>query len=200
MPVDWNEAYVKGDTPWDKGEPSPPLREFLSGQVIAGKVLVPGCGTGHDVRLLAENGADAMGLDLAPEAVRRAQSLSLETPASGRMRFAQGDFLCLPPDYHNAFDWVVEHTCLCALDPVDREAYARSVVRALKPRGHFLAVFYRDVPDYNGDGPPHPISEAEIRRLFGEDFKILQSFVPRETYASRSPGSEEVVCMRLAER
>ena len=31
------------------------------------------------------------------------------------------------------FDAVVEHTCLCALNPVDRKAYVQSVRKLLKP-------------------------------------------------------------------
>jgi methyl halide transferase len=52
---DWESAYVLGETPWDKGFASPPLSWFLQlGQWLpAGRVLVPGCGRGHDVRLLA---------------------------------------------------------------------------------------------------------------------------------------------------
>jgi len=53
--MDWESAYVLGETPWDKGFASPPLRWFLRlGQWLpAGRMQVPGCGRGHYVRLLA---------------------------------------------------------------------------------------------------------------------------------------------------
>ncbi|MGB1127612.1 MAG: methyltransferase domain-containing protein [Opitutales bacterium] len=193
MPRDWNSAYEKDDTPWDKGSAAPPLSEFLGKHRVQGKILVPGCGTGHDVRLLASQGAEVTGLDIAPAALRKAERF----PAAGNERYALGDFLNLDQKHQAAFDWVFEHTCLCAIEPTAREDYARALKLALKPGGQFLAIFFRAVPDYEGDGPPHPISAAEIDHLFGEHFELLESFVPGETYPDRPPGAEEVRWMRL---
>jgi len=192
MPKNWNAAYVNDDTPWDKGYAAPPLRTFLSKHRVEGLVLVPGCGTGHDVRLLAGQGAVVVGLDIATGAVRKAERF----PKSGDERYEVGDFLELAERFHGGFDWVVEHTCLCALDPGQRRRYAASVRRALKPGGFFLAVFYREVPDFDGEGPPYPISAETIEALFGEGFQRLESFVPEETYPSRPVGCEEVVLFR----
>jgi SAM-dependent methyltransferase len=192
MAKDWNAAYETGDMPWDKGEAAPPLRAFLKRTPIAGRVLVPGCGLGHDVRLLAKQGALAVGLDIAVDAVRRAQAI----PANRDASFEVGDFLNLPASYHGQFDAVVEHTCLCALDREQRVAYVRSVRQALKPGGMYLAVFYRVVADYDGDGPPHPISVGEIDALFGADFEMVERVVPQESYPSRPVGCEELCLMR----
>ncbi len=192
MPKDWNAAYENDDTPWDKGAAAPPLREFLSGHAVSGRVLVPGCGAGHDVRLLAEQGAEVLGMDVASGAVRKASAL----PSVADECYVCGDFLNLPERYKGEFDWVVEHTCLCALEPSERSAYVESVVRVLRPGGNYLAVFYREVPDYDGDGPPHPISEGEIVALFGGRFERIEAFVPQQSYPSRPCGSEEVVWMR----
>lgn len=193
MARDWERAYREGDTPWDKGRASPPLAAFLRTHRIAGQVLVPGCGTGHDVRALSAQGAAVTGLDLVPLALEKARAF----PKAGAERYLEGDFLRLPEALRHRFDWVVEHTCLCALELSERESYAASVRAALKPGGHYLAVFYREVEDYGGDGPPHPISETEIDALFGDDFETLEKSVPQESYPSRPPGSEEVRWMRL---
>ena len=123
MSKDWNTAYEVGDTPWDKGEAAPPLQEFLERRNITGSVLVPGCGSGHDVRLLAEQGADVLGLDIAAAAVR----LAVERSKVRGECYAHGDFLNLSEDLRGQFDWLVEHTCLCALDPELRQAYAEAV-------------------------------------------------------------------------
>ncbi|ADE55772.1 methyltransferase domain-containing protein [Coraliomargarita akajimensis] len=192
MSTNWNELYENQDTPWDKGEAAPPLREFLTRHWIGGHVLVPGCGAGHDVRLLAEQGATVLGFDLAPAAIALAESIE---PVGGES-YRCGDFLELAEDLIGQFDWVVEHTCLCALEPSMRQAYAQSVLQALKPGGTYLAVFYREIPDYDGDGPPHPIAEEAIESLFGGAFELLERFVPEQSYASRPYGSEEVCLFR----
>jgi len=193
MSRNWEQAYAKGDTPWDKGRAAPPIEEFLARRTVTGEVLVPGCGSGHDVRLLAGRGADVIGLDLAPGALEKARRF----PPVGTERYALGDFLALDEAFVGRFDWVVEHTCLCAIDPAARPAYARSVRRALKPEGNYLAVFFREVPDFDGEGPPWPISGAEIEGRFGADFELVERFVPRRTYPSRPVGCEELCWMRL---
>lgn len=192
MAKDWNAAYENDEIPWDKGMAAPPLQAFLATHPMRGRVLVPGCGLGHDVRLLAEQGASVVGMDIAAGAVRKAQAIE----AVGDERFEVADFLDLPTDYHEQFDAVVEHTCLCALDPAQRLAYVRAVLQALKPNGHYLAVFFRKVKDYRGEGPPHPITADQIEALFGDDFDTLESSVPQQSYPCRPLGSEEVRWLR----
>lgn len=193
MSRDWEQAYKEGETPWDKGYASPALCEFLKGQPVRGRVLVPGCGTGHDVRALAAQGADVTGLDIAESALRRAEAF----PKVCGEAFLAGDFLDLGREHWAAYDWVFEHTCLCALDPAQRAAYAYSVRKALKPKGQYLAVFFREVEDYTGAGPPHPISREVTDALFGDAFERLQSTIPTEFYPSRPYGAEELCWMRL---
>src|SRR5258708_8231894 len=51
--TDWNERYVLGDTPWDKGAPPPPLLSWMARYVpLTGDVLVPDCAFGHTLRPL----------------------------------------------------------------------------------------------------------------------------------------------------
>jgi SAM-dependent methyltransferase len=187
MGKDWDNAYINGDTPWDKGAAAPPLIDFLKRQTITGRVLVPGCGQGHDVVALAEAGAVVTGMDLSPTALEAARN---HFPTGAR--WLEGDFLKLDAGEQGVYDWVVEHTCLCALDPEQREAYARSVRAALAPEGHFLAIFFRVVSNYDGSGPPHPITSASIDSLFKGDFECLDAYTPEVTYPCRPVGREEV--------
>lgn len=193
MSRDWNQAYEGGDTPWDKGYASPPLCEFMERHRITGRVLVPGCGTGHDVRVLAAQGAEVVGLDIAESALRKAAAY----PVVGGERYVVGDILNPEAEHVAAYDWFVEHTCLCALNPDRRSAYGRAVRQVLKPGGNFLAIFFRVVEDYTGEGPPHPISRKAIDELFGNDFERVESSIPGKSYPSRPHGAEEVIWMRL---
>lgn len=192
MPRDWNQAYLTGDTPWDKGEAAPALVAFLSRRSILGKVLVPGCGAGHDVRLLAGQGAEVVGLDIAAAGVSQAKSYE----RVGNESYICGDFLDMESCDGAAFDWVVEHTCLCALHPDERAAYAAAVAKALKSGGLFFGIFYRDVPGFDGEGPPYPIDNESLSALFGREFDLLEAYTPVAGYSSRPIGSEEVRLMR----
>ncbi|MDF5714063.1 MAG: methyltransferase domain-containing protein [Rhizonema sp. NSF051] len=66
---DWEQRYQSLYTPWDKGEPTPGLLEFLSNHPLSGKILVVGCGYGHDVRALSQQGRQVVGVDFAPSAI-----------------------------------------------------------------------------------------------------------------------------------
>ena len=88
MPTDWEEHYQTGDTPWDKGAPSPPLVDYLAVRSsLGGRVLVPGCGLGHDVRTIAERAEETVGIDISPSAIARAATF----PAKRGVRYAVAD-------------------------------------------------------------------------------------------------------------
>src|SRR5262245_47078491 len=94
---DWEGRYQTNDMPWEKGEPSPGLVDFLSAHPALARVTVcvPGCGTGHDVRAWAKAGFDVFGFDIAPSAVRLARE---RTSAEGlSAHIEQADFLSDPP-------------------------------------------------------------------------------------------------------
>ena len=74
----WEQRYQAHDMPWEKGEPSPGLVDFLAKntELKRGTACVPGCGFGHDVREFARAGFDVSGFDLAPSAIQNATELT----------------------------------------------------------------------------------------------------------------------------
>ncbi len=180
--TDWQQHYDSNDIPWEKGRPHPALVEFLQRKPIRGQVLVPGCGTGHDVRAIAATADEVVGVDIAPGAIRAAQSQG----EIGGERYVTGDLFALPASFREAFDVVFEHTCFCAI-PLERRAdYVRAVAGALRPGGSLLAIFYLN-PDMDPgeSGPPFGVEKAELDRLFGADFTLLGEWVPAETFEGR---------------
>jgi SAM-dependent methyltransferase len=180
-PVDWEARYRAGDTPWDEGKAAPALTEFLSRNAIIGEVLVPGSGPGHDVRALAaqQGEVSVTGLDLSPTAI----GLALSFPPAGSERYEQGDLFHLPPSLHGRFDWIVEHTCFCAIPPSLRPEYVKAISLALKPGGHYLGIFYMNPAA--PQGPPHGTTKEEISSLFDPYFTLLKEWKPRENFQGR---------------
>jgi SAM-dependent methyltransferase len=145
-------------------------------------VLVPGCGLGHDVRALATSADEVVGIDIAPSAVAAARVI----PSVGGERYEQADLFDLPESWRGSFDWVWEHTCFCAIQPVQRAAYVEAVAGALRPEGHLLAIFYLDPGNDSPDeGPPFEVSIAELDRLFLADFSVIREWLPERAYAGR---------------
>jgi methyl halide transferase len=189
--TDWEQRYRTGDTPWEKGAPHPALVDFLAANPLRGKILVPGCGSGHDVRVIADENNEVTGLDIAPSAIERAKRF----PKKSREVFQRGDLFALPGNFRGAFDWVFEHTCFCAIDPARRADYVRAVADALKPGGHLLAIFYLD-PDHN-EGPPFGVSVAELDALFAPRFDLLREWTPTRTHSGREHRERMRVLRRM---
>jgi SAM-dependent methyltransferase len=178
--TNWEERYQTGDMPWEKGEASPGLVDFLAAhpELPRTRVAVPGCGTGHDVRAWAKAGFDAYGFDLAPSAIRLADE---KTKAAGlSTQYQRADFLAETP--LQKYEWLFEHTLFCAIDPKRRDEYVQAVLRWLKPDGQFLAVHYF-IPDE--DGPPFGTTREEILKRFSPHFELIKDWVPR-SYPNRT--------------
>lgn len=177
----WQERYESGETRWDKGAPAPPLVSFLKDRAVVGRVLVPGCGSGHDVRALSEQGAEVTGLDFAAGAIDAARAIR----PVGSESYVLEDFLNCPGMLKGGFDWIFEHTCFCAIEPSRRRDYVKACIHCLRPGGRLLAVFYLETGDPPDVGPPFATDREEILSLFGSYFEVEQEGIPKDAYPGR---------------
>ena len=193
--TDWQNAYEKRETPWEKGQPHPAIVDFLATNgPLNGEIFAPGCGSGHDVRALSTPENHVLGIDLAPFAIEKARSF----PKVGNEEYRLADLFALPPDLDGKFDVVFEHTCFCAIDPQRREDYVDAIVRLLKPGGLFLAIFFLDPDLGEGEkGPPFPVTKEELGQRFGSKFEVESEWTPRRTHAGRE-GRELMRVLRAA--
>jgi SAM-dependent methyltransferase len=185
--TDWQHHYETGETPWNRGGPSPALVQWLVTHRLSGRVLVPGCGHGHDLVALAGSGAEQVtGLDIAPGGVAEARE---RTAGLANILVLLGDlFTWCHEEGRGQFDWVFEHTCFCAIPRELRDDYVAAVAAALRPGGHLLAVFYLKPWDEGEDqmqGPPFGSDIEELDRRFGPCFELLDSYVPDVSYSGR---------------
>lgn len=194
--TDWDQLYVAGQTPWNKGLPSPPMQEWVTHHKPSGKALVPGCGLGHDLLMLVENGVDALGLDISPTAVAQAK----EAHPAEADRFVLGDLFATPADWQGSFDYVFEHTCLCALPPEWRQRYEQAVHTLLKPGGLLVGVWFIEPEmDPGESGPPFGIPVPELDHLFGAPrWQIIEDYVPSTAYEGRTGRERLRVLRKLA--
>lgn len=195
--TDWNKRYETGDTPWEKGRAAPPLLEVLGklGTDIwgSGPVLVPGCGSGHDVRALAEAGLAPVGLDLADLAIASAEF----HPKAGAETYQKADFLDPAWRDGKSFSAIWEHTCFCAIDPSVRIDYAQACSDLLEPGGRLIGVFFLTPhePGTEYQGPPFNSTIAEIEDRFAPWFVREHGWVPENAYPGRE-GQEWIAVFR----
>lgn len=191
--TDWESCYLEGHTPWDKGEPSPPLSAWIQNNRPTGRAVVPGCGVGHDVAALVAAGVDTVGVDISTTAIKMARTRYPQLAE----RFHLADLLELSAEWRGGFDYVFEHTCLCALPPDLRGAYAKVVHQLLKPGGLLVGVWFIN-PDMDpGEtGPPFGIPLQELNALFAvPSWSVVEDFVPSVAFAGRE-GRERLRVLR----
>ncbi len=158
---EWEARYQAGTTGWDRGQASPALFHWLEQGVLAppARVLIPGCGNGYEVDELACRGFAVVALDIAPTPVNnlrqrlRQKGLQAEVEQADLFRWQAA----------TPFDAVYEQTCLCAIDPALREAYADKLHQWLRPGGVLLAQFMQTG---QAGGPPFHCALDEMERLF----------------------------------
>lgn len=169
VPGFWQEKYQETASPgWDLQKPHPELKSILQ-QIKINKmrVLVPGCGLGHDAALLAEQGHVVTAIDFSPLAIEQAKKTYGHI---ANLEFIQGDVFKLGEEHHNAYDLILEHTCFCAVDPDQRKQLIKVWSQCLAETGHLLGLFFV-VPKRTG--PYFGGSEWEFRELLEKRFKFL---------------------------
>lgn len=183
---DWNEKYMKQDTPWDLGGPSAVIQRLVGTHRALwqsgrgpDRIVVPGAGLGHDVKWLIEQGCDVTAVDLAPEAIRRLREYVGDHP---RLHTVVADFLVWSADCSHPFDAMVEHTFYCALDPSQWDEYRKAVRTVVRPGGILMGAYVL----FEGGGPPFGTSIEALRRDFAVGFDILQLEVAPETFSLRA--------------
>ena len=192
----WEAIYQKGDAGWDLAKPAPPLETLVSQSpawLKPGKLICFGAGKGHDATLFAQADFDVTAVDFAPTAVEAIREYSLENK---NLKAYEGDILKLPSSFHDRFDYVLEHTCFCAIPVSNRKSYVEAAYEVLKPGGILFGLFYRfDPPDKKG--PPHFTSEEEIRELFQAKFKVLTVSTPNNSHGKRKNRDRLIVMEAL---
>ena len=146
--------------PWDFGGVPIGLRTFLSRE-NPGSVLIPGCGTGYEVRAFARAGWHVDAVDFSPEAIRHARKFLDEDARFVR----QADFFAENPN--GSFDPVYERTFLCSLPKTLWPPYAAQITKALRTGGCLVGFFFFGPEP---EPPPYPLAPGELAALLGERF------------------------------
>jgi len=163
----WNQRFVAGDTPWDRGESNPQLGEWLaSGALKPCRILVPGCGGGHEVASLAAAGFEVTALDYARQAIERTRERLDSAGLSATL--VEADALSWRPP--QPFEAIYEQTCLCALYPDHWRAYADQLHRWLAASARLYALFVQMPRPAASEGwiegPPYHCDIQAMRALF----------------------------------
>jgi hypothetical protein len=164
----WSDRYRSGETAWDAGSVTTPLKEYfdtLKDRSIA--VLIPGAGNAHEAEYLVKNGfTDVTVCDLAAEPLR---NLKQRCPEIQDDHLIQKNFFDLSP---RPYQLIVEQTFFCALDPSLRRTYFLKMAELLSPGGLLAGVLFDD--QLNNDRPPFGGTREEYLDYIPRNLRILK--------------------------
>jgi SAM-dependent methyltransferase len=194
-PRKWEADYQRGTDGWDLGGPTPVFKRLAASKRFKpGRMIVLGAGRGHDAREFARHGFEVTAVDFSPSVIEQMRALS---DPSAPIEILQHDIFTLSHDFDSSFDYVLEYTCFCAIDPGRRAEYADLVKRLLKPGGMYIDLAFP--LDKRRGGPPFAVAESEIFGLFeSRGFKLLWREKPEDSIKPRR-GAEELFVFQHAD-
>jgi cyclopropane fatty-acyl-phospholipid synthase-like methyltransferase len=164
----WDDAYA-GDTPapWDIGRPQPAFVRLADKGLLLGRLLDSGCGTGEQTLLAAAHGADALGIDVSPRAIKQARGKAAERGLD--VRFEVADALRLG-DLGLTFDTIIDSGVFHVFDDEDRARYVASLASVLGDGGHCYLICFSDRQP--GTFGPRRVSQDELRAAFSDGWTV----------------------------
>ena len=167
----WEDIYKKDDIGWDLNGPTPTFEKIAS-KLKPGKVIILGCGRGHDAITFARFGFEVTAVDFAPSAISYLKSLCIMKNV--KVNIIQNDIFLLGRSLNNYFDYVIEQTCYCAIDPNRREQYERLIYRILKPDGCLIGLWYPIDKPFKIEGHHGEFSISNLKDIFKKNWKIIE--------------------------
>lgn len=184
----WNERYEMGQTGWDIGFISTPLKSYIDQLTEKNiRILIPGGGNSYEAIYLLEQGfTNVTVIDIAAALTN---SLKQKLSAFGdTVQMITGDFFELKAE----FDLILEQTFFCALNPELRKNYALKMIELLKPEGKLAGVLFNR--RFEG-GPPFGGNKEEYRKLFSPYFTIKTMEICYNSIPPRA-GSELFIILK----
>ncbi|HYG51943.1 MAG TPA: methyltransferase domain-containing protein [Flavobacteriales bacterium] len=159
----WTTRWKTGETQWDIGYPSTPLKEYIDQLTNKNmSILLPGAGNAWEgIYLLDKGFRNTTILDISAEPLERLQKKGVP-----EKNLSYADFF----HHHGQYDLLFEQTFFCALDPALRMEYVKKCHSLLKPGGKLVGVLFNDT--LNTDHPPFGGNQKEYEALFNNHFHM----------------------------
>lgn len=190
----WQQRYESDSIQWDMGEVSPPLKAYIDQLPESAKtqaILVPGAGNAYEVGYLYEQGFSNVTLvDFAPAPISDFAQRYPNFPAE---QLICADFFELSPETYQ-FDWILEQTFFCAINPQRRDEYVQQMAQLLKPRGKLVGLLFNK--DFGNNQPPFGGDIEEYKQRFRPKFDIEVLEACYNSHPARQ-GSELFIKLRV---
>jgi SAM-dependent methyltransferase len=162
----WDQRWQHQQTGWDLGAVSPPIQAYFSMPVCQSNdpILIPGCGNAHEAEFLLNQGySNITIIDISPTACAVLSQKFNDAIGSNKLRVLCGDFF----EHHGQYQFIIEQTFFCAINPSLRSNYVIHMSKLLKPTGKLVGLLFNK--QFEG-GPPFGGNKEDYLKLFSEVF------------------------------
>jgi thiopurine S-methyltransferase len=186
QPEFWQERWRMAQTGFHQSSVDRSLQAFWPTLSIAANagVFVPLCGKSLDLLWLRERGYAVSGVELSAIAVEaffmeqgilaaRRELGEFDLYEAERLRLFRGDFFALNPKLLGGVAAIYDRAALISWIPEMRTRYVQHIT-ALTLRGAQTLLITVEFPQAQMAGPPFPVTENDVHRLYGGDHTIEQ--------------------------
>ena len=188
----WDNKYKKNEFSWDIGKPTPYFVNWSKSieNKISKNILIPGCGIGHDVIYLSKSGFNVYACDFSDTAIK---ILSCENKKNNtNVKLIALNFFDLKNKYKNFFDYIIEYTFYCAINPDKRNMYIENCNKLLKQKGKIVGIMLPIGNDEVASNPPFKVTLNELKNNFSLFFN-LKKLYPNNLSIKKRQGIEYIV-------
>lgn len=185
----WQGRYADGQTGWDLGEPSAPLKEYIDHLTDLNLyILIPGAGNSYEAEYLFHKGFK--NIYIVDFATAPLQHFAERVPEFPENQLIQNDFFELTGQY----DLILEQTFFCAINPALRNDYVVQMHRLLKPNGILAGLLFDCEMDK--EGPPFGGSKAEYEKYFSPFFELKHFESAKNSISPRAGRELFIECLK----
>ena len=187
----WNNCYNTQDTGWDLSAPTPIFVDWCNNIDKKNQsICVPGSGNGYDPFYFASKGHSVTAIDFADMPISH---LKEESKKNGfNLKAIKQDIFNLDSELNNTFDYIVEYTCYCAINPKMRRMYIDVMYDLLKEGGEFVGILLPLNKKESEGGPPFGVELNETIDMLSEKFNLIESIQHHLSIEPRK-GNEQFV-------
>lgn len=163
----WQNRYQEEKTGWDAGNITTPIKAYFDAiEDKTLKILIPGCGNAHEAAYLFQQGFS--NLYLCDWAQAPLDTFSDENPNFPKEQLICANFFDLE---EKEFDYIVEQTFFCAINPSLRSQYALKMSELLKVGGQLVGLLFGK--ELGLEGPPFGGNKTEYLSYFEPLFSTI---------------------------
>tara|TARA_Y100001970_G_C14133593_1_gene803073 strand:+ start:831 stop:1433 length:603 start_codon:yes stop_codon:yes gene_type:complete len=186
----WEDIYLENDARWDLGGVTP-VFERVSEEIRIGKVCIIGCGRGYDAIMFAKKSFEVTAIDFADTAISDLKKMSQENEVY--IETLKENVFNISFKYHGQYDYVIEQTCFCAINPNRRKEYEEVVFQLLKPNALLIGLWFPLDKSKLDGGPPYGVDTEEIENLFSKRWYKEREEFPSDSILTRKDREKLIV-------